>query len=100
MSACGNETRRKRRRAHGSLFPAARGGQGAKLAGGDARSAPLTVPSRRSPHDHEIDGASDWASAFWAAKSASRRTSRVFSSSAGLGVGSDRTRVKLSERFL
>src|SRR5271166_3623592 len=57
----------------GAFFPAARGGQGAKLAGGDARSAPLTVPSRRSPHDHEIDGASDWASAFWAAKSASRR---------------------------
>ena len=46
------------------IFPAARGGQGAKLAGGEARSSPLTAPSRQSAHDREIDAASVWAAAF------------------------------------
>jgi len=39
------------------FFPAARGGQGAKLAGGDAHGAPLTAPSRRKSYEHEIEGA-------------------------------------------
>ena len=39
------------------VFPAARGCQGAKLAGGDAHGAPLTAPSRRKSHEHEIEGA-------------------------------------------
>ena len=38
-------------------FPAARGCQGAKLAGGDAHGAPLTAPSRRKSYEHEIEGA-------------------------------------------
>src|SRR5580658_9632708 len=36
------------------VFPAARGCQGAKLAGGDAHGAPLTAPSRRKSYEHEI----------------------------------------------
>ena len=40
-----------------AVFPAARGCQGAKLAGGDARGAPLTVPSRRKSYEHESEGA-------------------------------------------
>ena len=40
-----------------AVFPAARGCQGAKLAGGDAHGAPLTAPSRRKSYEHEIDGA-------------------------------------------
>src|ERR1700691_4067463 len=39
------------------VFPAARGCQGAKLAGGDAHGAPLTAPSRRKSYEHEIEGA-------------------------------------------
>src|ERR1700758_3183230 len=34
------------------VFPAARGCQGAKLAGGDAHGAPLTAPSRRKSYEH------------------------------------------------
>ena len=37
-------TSRERRRTHGALFPAARGGQGAKLAGGDAQWRALDGP--------------------------------------------------------
>src|SRR5580692_1189441 len=52
------------------FFPAARGGQGAKLAGGDARNAPLTAPSRRKSCEHEIEGAAvgrrrEFASTAW-----------------------------------
>ena len=58
---CGeSETHRKRRRSHGRPFSGGSRCQGAKLAGGDARSAPLTAPRRRSAHDHEIDAASGW----------------------------------------
>src|SRR5712672_1581072 len=39
------------------VFPAARGCQGAKLAGGDAHGAPLTAPSRRKSYEHEREGA-------------------------------------------
>src|ERR1700691_6013938 len=39
------------------VFPAARGCQGAKLAGGDAHGALLTAPRRRKSHEHEIEGA-------------------------------------------
>src|ERR1700675_3348993 len=39
------------------VFPAARGCQGAKLAGGDAHGAPLTAPSRRKSYEHESEGA-------------------------------------------
>src|SRR5271168_568859 len=39
------------------VFPAARGCQGAKLAGGDAHGAPFAAPSRRKSHEHEIEGA-------------------------------------------
>src|ERR1700693_1678276 len=41
----------------GAPFPAARGCQGAKLAGGDAHGAPLTAPSRRKAYEHESEGA-------------------------------------------
>lgn len=40
-----------------AVFPAARGCQGAKLAGGDAHGAPLTAPSRRKCREHESEGA-------------------------------------------
>src|SRR5580658_11156336 len=40
-----------------AVFPAARGCQGAKLAGGDAHGAPLTAPSRRKSPEHESEGA-------------------------------------------
>lgn len=40
-----------------AVFPAARGCQGAKLAGGDAHGAPLTAPSRRKSYEHESEGA-------------------------------------------
>src|ERR1700758_1041186 len=39
------------------VFQAARGCQGAKLAGGDAHGAPLTAPSRLKSYEHEIEGA-------------------------------------------
>src|SRR6202041_3532214 len=39
------------------IFPAARGCQGAKLAGGDAPGAPLTGPSRRKAYELESEGA-------------------------------------------
>ena len=40
-----------------AVFPEARGGQGAKLAGGDAHGAPLTAPSLRTSREHESEGA-------------------------------------------
>src|SRR6202166_4583584 len=39
------------------VFPAARGCQGAKLAGSDAHGTPLADPSRRQTHQHESEGA-------------------------------------------
>jgi len=69
MSACGVGEWEAREAASSSWEPSSGGSgrsRGEARPRRRARSAPLTVPSRRSTHDHEIDGASGWASAFWA----------------------------------